>query len=262
MRRELLLLAEIENKFSRFRDDSLIGTLNRERNLTSDDADLHFLIETSRVFYRKTNGVFNILIGDSLVARGYDATYSFTQRSTPGVFGDPQTDLTRHDYGYSLQHGQIDLGGIGKGWAIDQIATLLQSYGMKEFLINGGGDIYGTTEHGAPITIYLEDPLTPGVYIGTTTIMNQGFAASSPHKRRWRTTTEDEHHIVGDQLVADGSFVLAHNALVADVLATSLLLLPAESAQNLVESEGASAALYGRIKGTIDFYGDFPFKTL
>jgi len=257
------LLRSIEQRFSRFIPDSLVSILNRERVLVSDDTDLYTLLTTGQKFYGATQGRFNVLLGDHLIATGYDSEYSFTERTNPPQLGNPLTDLVYRNGTWHLHKGQLDLGGIGKGWAIDMLAHYLQSQGMREFLINGGGDIYGTSEYGQPITIYLEDPLTPNSYLGTTTIMRQGFAASSSHKRRWQTRQGSEHHhIVGEITNADASFVVAKNAMTADILATTTLLTPKEALPGLVSQHGASLALYNNDGKTIDFYSDFPFQSL
>jgi thiamine biosynthesis lipoprotein len=172
------------------------------------------------------------------------------------------TDLKNDETTWFLEHGQLDLGGIGKGWAIDQVATLLQHAGIEGFLINGGGDMYGTHEKGEPITIYLEHPKVPQTYLGTTTIKNQGFAASSRHKRQWLTHQGMMSHIVGDEGATDASFVIAKTALTADVLATTALILPSEQFITLATAEYASSALFSLANSSIRFNAEFSFTTL
>jgi thiamine biosynthesis lipoprotein len=256
------LLRSIEARFSRFKTDSLVGILNHERQVQTDDHDFDTLIGYGRDMYRKTKGRFNILIGDALVARGYDQDYSLVVQERDIAIGNPLTDIDYHDGAWRLSTGLLDLGGIGKGWAIDKIAELLQNQGVIEFLINGGGDMYGTTEHDKPITIYLEHPTEPNTYIGTTTIMNQGFAASSSHKRRWQTKTGETSHIVGDQELVDASFVIAHDALTADLLATTALLLPEEDFVTLAQDEHIAHTLLNLAENRMITTPNFPFASL
>ena len=237
------LLRSIEARFSRFKNDSLVGILNRERSIRTSDEDLITLIGYGREMYRKTKGRFNILIGDALVARGYDQDYSLTAQERDIAIGHPLTDIEYENGEWRLSAGLLDLGGIGKGWAIDKIAELLRNEGVVEFLINGGGDMYGTTEHGEPITIYLEHPIEPNTYLGTTTIMNQGFAASSSHKRRWQTMHGETSHIVSDTKAVDASFVIADDTVTADMFATTALLLPEEDFAKLAQDEYIAYAL-------------------
>ncbi len=256
------LLRSVETRFSRFRDDSLVGILNRERSVKTNDEDLMTLIGLGRDMYRQTKGVFNILIGDELIARGYDSNYSLTTQERIIEIGNPLIDIDYHDGAWRLSAGLLDLGGIGKGWAIDQVAGLLQREGVVEFLINGGGDMYGTTERGEPITLFLEHPTEPDTYLGTTIIMNQGFAASSSHKRRWQTKAGATSHIVGDQELVDASFVIAHDAVTADMFATTALLLPESEFVTLAGSQQIAYGLYTLNTGRFDSTPNFPFHSL
>lgn len=256
------LLRSIETRFSRFQTDSLISVLNREGVVTTDDADLHELLTLGQYYFKETEGVFNILIGDALVAQGYDSNYLFTERDTPAIIGNPLTDLVYTNKTWTLHRGQIDLGGIGKGWAIDKVSTLLASYDITEYLINGGGDIYGTSEYGQPITLYLEDPLHEGQYLGTTSIYHQGFAASSPHKRRWKSNRTERNHLIGERGEYDGSFIIAKNALMADIMATVSLMSEGDARHQLLRNHTIGSALYQSGLRKLDFTETFPYQPL
>ncbi|MFM2423906.1 MAG: hypothetical protein RLZZ70_295 [Candidatus Parcubacteria bacterium] len=256
------LLSSIEERFSRFREDSLVSTLNRERSVATSDRDLAELIGIGRSTYRHTKSAFNILIGDALMARGYDNTYSLVAMERAVEIGNPLTDLDYNDNTWRLSTGLLDLGGIGKGWAIDKVAELLRNNGVVEFLINGGGDMYGTTEHNEPITIYLEHPTETQTYLGTTTIMNQGFAASSTYKRRWQTAAGETSHIIDDTKVIDASFVIATDAVTADIFATTALLLPEEDFAPLAMQERVSYSLFIVATGELRTTPNFPLHRL
>lgn len=256
------LLSSIEDRFSRFRTDSLVGKLNSQREVVTNDEDFATLITIGRTMYQQTRGAFNMLIGDELLARGYDHEYSLTATNRHIAIGNPLLDLDYTDGTWRLDNGHLDLGGIGKGWAIDQVAELLRSEGLQEFLINGGGDMYGTSEYGRPITIYLEHPTEADTYIGTTAIMHQGFAASSSHKRRWVTTAGTTSHIVGDTEMIDASYVIATDAVTADTLATTALLLPPPEFTSLCEANKAEWATLTLEPPTWYRTHNFPFTPL
>ena len=227
-----LLLSEFENNFSRFKDSSLVTRLNSDRELLHPSAEFVTLLNLGLKLYNDTDGIFNLLIGETLNARGYDAQYSFTSKTEPATIPNPNESLIITEGKVTLSSGQIDLGGYGKGYVIDLIAAQLYTkLGLKYFLINGGGDMYGTSDNGVPITIYLEHPTEVQTYIGSTTIFNCGFAASSPHKRRWKSGDKTYHHIVDTKSQKepslDGTFVIAPTALLADVYGTVAMLATA-----------------------------------
>lgn len=239
-----LFLTDFEANYSRFKPDSIISTLNRIKILNQPDALTTALLTFGRNMYKETNGVFNILVGELLEHRGYDANYSLTPKSkeepTPP---SPLGALTITRDRITLSGGQIDLGGFAKGYAIDLLAKQLkEQQGLNYFLINGGGDMYATSDHGEPITIYLEHPTEPGTYVAETTLKDQGFAASSTHKRKWQvggteyshivdTRSKDPKRVVGKLVTPPlpntlGIYTKAPIAAEADAWATTLLINP------------------------------------
>lgn len=181
-----LFISNFENKYSRFKSDSLITKLNTTGSLENPDQMTINLLHKGQELFTKTDGLFNILNGEILENRGYDADYSFTIKETINTKINALEDLVISPDLITLKSGRVDLGGFGKGYLIDLITERLKStHQLNYFLINGGGDMYTTSDNDTPIIIYLEHPTNPEIYIGTTTLLNQGFAASSPHKRQW-----------------------------------------------------------------------------
>jgi thiamine biosynthesis lipoprotein len=223
-------LSDFEAKYSRFKPDSTISLLNAAGTLADSDETTIELLTLGQQLYRDTGGIFNILVGEHLIARGYDADYSFAPTEEPETVPSPLEALTITTDRITLTAGHIDLGGYGKGFLIDRLADWLRERGLEHFLINGGGDMYATSDNGQPITIYLEHPTEPGTYIAETTLIDQGFAASSTHKRRWKVSGKEYSHIVdtssekSDHADEFGIYVKAQNAVTADAWATTLLI--------------------------------------
>lgn len=224
----LLFIDNFENKYSRFKSESIVTKLNNTGSIENLDQMTIDLFSKGQDLYKKTEGLFNFLLGETLENRGYDANYSFKPKGSLPTNANPLIDLEISDEIITLRQGKIDLGGFGKGYLIDLLAEELKNtYHLPYFLINGGGDIYATTDNDVPITIYLEHPTKPETYIGTTTLKNQGFAASSPHKRQWVVDNKKYNHIISpkNEIVIDGSFIKATTAYEADAFATTVLLL-------------------------------------
>jgi len=237
--------SDFEARFSRFQPSSLISQLNRDREVTTDP-ELRAILTYGITLYRRTRGMFNILTGHILEARGYDGAYSFIDKGSAGLAaGNPLTDLCITNDTIKVHVGNVDLGGFGKGWLIDSVTELLRDrFGLEQFLINGGGDIYATHQSNQPIEIYLEDPLEPGAIVGSTRLKNRAFAASSPHKRAWPikgAAGAEQHHIVslqndrGPASVKDVIYLTAPTATDADAFATTLLQVEDTIARDLAE---------------------------
>lgn len=241
------LAAEFNVAYSRFREDSEISKLNREREFINPSHEYRTLLNYGKNLYLRSNGHFNLLVGHVLEARGYDKEYSFTPDPAAKLpVCDPITDLIITDTKITLECGNVDLGGYGKGYLVDLMADLLQKHHqLKYFLINGGGDMYATSDRGTPIKIYLEHPTLPGKYIEETTLLNQGFAASSPFKRQWRHENKTYTHIVSkDTIEPKASFVKAATATEADAFGTVALLMNTEQVVTLAKHEQLAIARF------------------
>lgn len=240
---------EFENKYSRFKPDSLVTLLNNEKNLKHPDLMTIDLLRMGQDLYKQTDGLFNILIGEILENRGYDANYSFTLKEQIITVPNPTTDLIISKDNIILSSGRVDLGGFGKGYLIDLLVERLKNnFQENYFLINGGGDIYATSDNNKPIEIYLEHPIEKNTFIGTTTLLNQGFAASSPHKRQWKIKDKVYTHIVKTEgnnpaeIDMDGTFIKAENATRADTFATVSLMLSPEKNIAMAEKNNFAVA--------------------
>ncbi len=250
-------LSDFEAQYSRFKPDSVISTINRTKLFNQPDKTTIEILTLGQQLYRDTNGIFNMLVGEHLVARGYDADYSFVPKTEPAEIPSPLTSLVVTPERVTLTAGLIDLGGYGKGYLIDHLAEFLRARGFSHFLINGGGDMYATSDNGQPITIYLEHPTVPGTYIAKTTILNQGFAASSTHKRRWKVSGTEYSHIVdtseNKSASADtfGIYVKAPSAVIADTWSTTLLISPPEHHAEALTRAGVSFARFNTTDSTL-----------
>lgn len=231
--------------YSRFRADSVTSMLNRERRLEHPSTEYRTMLQYGKNLYLRTDGAFNFLVGHMMEARGYDAQYSFIPKETELKNCNPITDLQISDENITLNCGSIDLGGFGKGYLIDLLVAQLKRAGIEYFLINGGGDMYATSDHGEPIHIYLEHPTKADSYLQETTLLNQGFAASSPFKRQWVYKEQTYTHIVSETALEPvASFVKASTATEADAFATTALLVPESQLEVLVKREHFQLARY------------------
>lgn len=226
------VLEDFENKFSRFRDDSLVSKLNKDKAIKNPDPELVSILNLCKRLYEDTDKTFNILVGDYLEMTGYDKDYNFDKKieNLPGI-PDLESNLKVSDEEITLgEEARIDLGGIGKGFLIDKLAGIFkEELGLSSFLINGGGDIFATEVDSEGFEVALKNPNEDG-YLGKVTLINQGFAGSSPNLRRWKGSDGKTYsHLVGtceSTSEPKSTFVVAPSATEADVWATTLSINP------------------------------------
>lgn len=220
-------LLAFEYKFSRFKADSLLTKLNQSGQLTDADDETLNLFTKALEMYEATHGVFNIAVGAELEAVGYNAAYAFTHTEALKTERPKLPEvLTVDEATITVAGAQLDLGGIGKGFLIDRLAEHLLTLGHRYFVINGGGDMYISSDHGEPVEIILAHPQDMSRHIGSVALKDQGFAASSPYVRAWKdkVTGEARNHLLTDKTIA--SYTVAADTTTADVWATALAVEP------------------------------------
>lgn len=225
------LVHALDERLTRFSPTSALGRLNRERR--SEDPLLRQVLEEALRLRDHTGGVFDPTLGRALVALGYDRTFADlapAPRERPGLDarhhgpdGDHHIHLT--PTGVLLDGNfDVDLGGIGKGWAVDHVHDWLRAAGASRVLVDGGGDLRGS---GQAWPIGVEDG-------GAVNLVDGALSTSSTRARRWRAADGAERHHVLDPRTCEPATssvevvtVRAATATLADVLATALIVDPA-----------------------------------
>ncbi len=229
-------LSQFEKTYSRFIEDSWLVMIGKKAGRYPLQPDGYELLAWYEKMYRVTNGVFTPLIGQNLVEAGYNRQYSLKPKTLQRVANWDEVIIFDHEQVKILQPCQLDFGGVGKGWAIDTIGQLLRDREVSEYTIDAGGDIFNYSQKGGIITVGMEHPDNRNKVIGEAYIGNGSICGSAGNRRNWGSF----HHIINPLLLSSpravvASWVVAPSALVADTLATCLLLVPLEMVANVAE---------------------------
>ena len=133
----------LEAVLSRFRPESELSRLNRERRLDAGP-DLCRVLELALAARRETGGRFDPTVHDALVAAGFDHSFELVPADSEEPAARAVVAAARgvHLDGSRIELDpgvHVDLGGIGKGYAAERAAELLALAGPC--LVNAGGDI-------------------------------------------------------------------------------------------------------------------------
>lgn len=128
---------------------------------------------------------------------------------------------------------RIGLGGIGKGYAVDRAYDLLLGLGVKNFSVNGAGDIRVHSEVSAPRQwrVGIRNPFEKkNVPMGALALRNGAVATSGDYERFFRYQGIKYHHVLDGRSgeIARGVVsvtVLGRTSLVADTVATTVMSL-------------------------------------
>ncbi len=138
---------------------------------------------------------------------------------------------------------KIGLGGIGKGYAVDQAFHLLQRLGLENFAVNGAGDIHVHSSPSAPRPwrIGIRNPLADrDVAMGQLQIRHGAVATSGDYERFFRHRGKRYHHVVDGRTgeITQGVSsvtIMAATTVMADVCATTAMALGPEKGLKFLE---------------------------
>ncbi len=146
---------------------------------------------------------------------------------------------------------RIDLGGIGKGAAADELVQYLETTEIPYGLVSVGGTIgvFGDKPDGTPYKIGIRDPDDPSGVL-TYLHINDGFVAVSGDYERYFEENGIRYHHIFDPTTgypADSGLretaVHCADGAAADALSTALFVMGEEAAMQLYEAGGFEAVL-------------------
>ncbi|MEX1253761.1 MAG: FAD:protein FMN transferase [Dehalococcoidia bacterium] len=246
---------EIEARFSRFRPDSELSRLNaRAGEEVAVSPELFRLLKLSERYHEISGGLFEPAVLPSLEAAGYDRSFEQVPASAAGGPSlGPTIRGSIADACLDAEHStvrvpaglRIDLGGIGKGWAVDEAARALTP--AVHYLVDAGGDIFasGYGPDGEGWLVGVSDPQRAGEDLTTVRLHNQALATSTVARRRWQREGRWLHHLIdprtGEPVENDviSVSVVAPSAVQADVFAKVALLLGREAGERFLSDQGA-----------------------
>ncbi len=182
----------IEAKYSRYRDDSVITSINREAGNAevAIDAETAALLRYADQCYRLSGSLFDITSGALRRAWNFRRTpprlpSEAELQGAVAAIGWCDVEWNEHAIRLPRAGMEIDLGGIGKEYAADRMATLCLEHGLEHALVNLGGDVRvaGAQQDGAPWRVGIRHPRRDAEVIATVEMTSGGLATSGDYER-------------------------------------------------------------------------------
>ena len=198
-----LLLERLEAELSRFNPNSDIARLNllKPGEFLSLGAEAFGCLQQARALFKASGGAFDVTAGP--LKDHYKENVSLHRRLA-GRFravrqpvGMEYLHLEDETLGVWREIGvEVDLGAIGKGYAVDRMVELLQEWELSDFLVHGGASSVAARGHapgqsGWPVT--MRHPHDGGRVLAQFPLADQPLGASGvtrgspiidPHRRR------------------------------------------------------------------------------
>ncbi len=238
----------IEAKFSRYRDDNIIHKINTAKGRSIEvDKETGLLLDFGDTCYQLSEGLFDITSG---VLR---KVWAFNGKGLLPT--DPDIAAVRRLVGWEkvswktpeicMPAGmELDLGGIGKEYAVDRCYGLLCGLTDLPFLLNFGGDlrVSGLRREGQPWRIGVEDPSMQKLASKELELFDGAMATSGDSQRFLMVGGKRYSHILNPKTgwPVEGAprsvTVAAPTALEAGMLAT-LASLEGKNAEGFLNSQ-------------------------
>jgi thiamine biosynthesis lipoprotein len=256
-------IEDLERRWSRFRADSEISTLNRLAGtpvLVSGETAL--LVDRAVSAWLLTDGAFDPTVLGDVVRAGYDRTFDAIGTDGPVPIAGLAA-ATRGCGGIDVAGRTVrlpagtafDPGGIGKGLAADLVTTELLAAGAAGACVNVGGDlrVAGTPPDGRAWLVTVEVPAAEDTQpLAHIALASGAVATSTTERRTWTAGGEHRHHVVDPRtgkpavLPIVQATVIAREGWAAEALATATLLSTAGAVFDHVGAAGAEALVVDR----------------
>jgi thiamine biosynthesis lipoprotein len=185
----------VDRLMSHYRRDSPLSRLNREAadGPVAVEPELFDFLALCQRWSRESDGAFDVTVGPLMKAWGFfrDEGRVPAAEELGRAFGavgyrHVLLDRERGTVRFDRPGVELDLGGIGKGYAVDRVTQLLRRRGVASALVNlGGSSVYGL---GAPPgreawDIGIQDPTEPARTALTVSLRDRALSVSGGYER-------------------------------------------------------------------------------
>nr|WP_302598457.1 FAD:protein FMN transferase [uncultured Cellulosilyticum sp.] len=201
-------IAQLEDTLSINKTGTLLDKVNQEagKSPVQVDADTLDVIQKGLTYSALTEGSFDITVGPIVKLWNIGFPEARVPSKEEIIEKLPLIDYQKVILDEAAQTvflespGMlIDLGGIGKGYAADEVATLLRAEGVEHAIIDLGGNLYmlGNKPGNKPWTVGIQDPFNPrGNIIGRIQVENKSIVTSGIYERFIEQDGIKYHHIL------------------------------------------------------------------
>lgn len=244
------------------------------------DAPLFRLLTLGKSMYGKTSGKVNIAMGSvlslwhearekGLTDPANAALPEMEALELAAVHTHPNSivlDSERLTVSFSDEELKLDLGAVAKGYAVEQVADLLESQGVSGVLLSIGGNVraVGTRPDGTPFPVGVQNPdlNAEQQHIAVVGLSNASLVTSGSYQRYYTVDGKQYHHIIDPYTLMPSEYawsvsVVTEDSGLADALSTALFAMSVEEGKELLKSYPGTEALWVLKDGTMLFSDGF-----
>jgi FAD:protein FMN transferase len=242
---------------SNYLPDSELSRLNKAGKFRAHPVskDLYRIIQEALKYSQLSDGEFDITVGPlvnlwkAALAGGHEPSAD-EQLAARSCIGYDRIRLSPPNRVSFLSDClRLDLGAIGKGYAVDRAAAILRESGLKAALIDAGGStIYalGSPPGKAAWLVHMRDP---SGHVDPTVMLSDESISTSEQSRPSFVAESSAGHIIDPRTghplrTPFATSVVANTATASDALSTTLLLMGPQQGDRLVRKLPDVAAIW------------------
>lgn len=253
-------LRRVEALMTRFRPDSDVG----RANLAAAGAPVPVADDTAEVlraalrWAESTEGRFDPCLARAVALWDVSSRREPPPREEVAPFAGRRLhrslELERRGSGFAARlhdpAAGLDLGGIAKGYGVDRAVAALRERGIRDALVNVGGDLYalGRSEDGDPWEIGIRSPSDPRRLAATLQVVDRALATSGDYARFFEHRGRRYHHLLDPATAAPrrsgvhSVTVEAESCAAADAAATAVFGAPTADADRMMRRAALEGA--------------------
>lgn len=272
-------LKAINQQFSTYIEDSEVSRFNRFKSteVFTVSPEIITVMTVAKKIYQESNQYFDPTLSPLIRLWGFDKTIRFNapkatliQKKLADIgFDKIDIKLKTHQLQKSQPQVEINLSAIAKGYAVDQIASLLDHRGIKHYLVEIGGELLakGLNSHAKPWQVAIAKPQAGQQQIQLIIPLdNQAVATSGDYQNFFIDKGKYYSHTINPIT----GYPITHNlvsvtvvhpsAMWADGYATALLVLGETKGIALVKQLELKVFFIIRQKDSYTTYSTLPIR--
>lgn len=258
-------MERMDRIMSNYKDDSELSLLNKRaaKSPVPCDKELLDVINMSQYYSELSEGAFDITVSPIVALWGFfhekghippdkeieDILPAISYKNIVIDKGAGSKNLCT--ISYKNNQTQIDLGGIGKGYAVDKALEIMKKFDIDNACINLGGNIYvlGAPSSGKNVwKVGVQHPRNNNEILGYLELKDEATATSGDYERFFEIQGKRYSHIIDPRTGRPVSGVItttivAPTATEVDALSTSVFVLGPEKGLKMIDKIPGADAL-------------------
>jgi thiamine biosynthesis lipoprotein len=233
----------VDRTMSEWREDSPVSEINRQAGIAPVRVpeELFEILKASRRVSELSHGAFDVTWAALRGLWRFDGSNRVPSREEIAArvglvqWEDLVLDPEAKTVFLRRKGMALGLGGIAKGYALDQAAAELRRRGFPDFLLDAGGQVYaGGSKGGEPWRVGIRDPRgTAEDYFASIAVTDASLSTSGDYEHYFMIEGTRYHHIIDPETgmparLTRGATVLAPSATLADAYSTAAFVLGPE----------------------------------